>query len=98
MGIDLDPHFDNFIEIVGKQENYFKKENPNDLQQEEYFGDDTKYILNRMDELNVKGEPKSEEASVEVPKTEEISQKKADEAPIIQENAPVEPPAIETAE
>ena len=27
-GLDLDSHFENFIRIVGKKDNYFRKKNP----------------------------------------------------------------------
>jgi len=40
------------VEVVGKQENYFKKDNP-DQEEEEYYADDAKYILERMDELKI---------------------------------------------
>lgn len=61
MGIDLDQHFANFINIIGSKENYFKKDNPNQQQEEEPFGGyDTKYILDKMDELNITEEPKVE--------------------------------------
>ena len=56
MGIDLDQHFEEFIKIVGQQEHYFKKENPNQPEEEEY-GDDTKFILDQMDSLNIHNAP-----------------------------------------
>jgi RAB protein geranylgeranyltransferase component A len=62
MGIDLDQHFDNFVDIVGKQENYFKKENPNQ-EEIETFGDDAKYILEKIDELKINETPQPEETS-----------------------------------
>ncbi len=50
MGIDLDQHFANFIKIIGSKDNYFKKDNPNQQEEEEPFGGyDTKYILEKMD-------------------------------------------------
>jgi hypothetical protein len=35
-GLDLDHHFENFVRIVGKKDNYFKKKNP---YQDEYEDD-----------------------------------------------------------
>ena len=60
MGIHLDQHFEDFVEVVGKQESYFKKEGANQ-EDDEAFGDDAKYILEKMDELNINAEPKEEE-------------------------------------
>lgn len=34
-GLDLDYHFDNFIGIVGKKDNYFRKKNPYQNDQEQ---------------------------------------------------------------
>lgn len=82
MGIDLDQHFQNFISIVGKQENYFKKDNPNQ-QEEESFGDETKYILEKMDMLNLKQEePKGKSSLPEENKEgEEEKEEKEEEGP-----------------
>ena len=35
--------------MVGEQENYFKKENPNQEEEGEYYADDAKYLLEKMD-------------------------------------------------
>lgn len=45
MGIDLDQHFENFIGIIGQKDNYFKKHNPNQEEEENEYGAETKYIL-----------------------------------------------------
>ena len=34
MGIDLDQHFAQFMNVIGHQQNYFKKENPNQPEEE----------------------------------------------------------------
>lgn len=65
MGIDLDQHFQNFIGIIGQKDNYFKKHNPQQEEEDEY-GDQTKYILQRMDQLNINEGPKIEEGKNEV--------------------------------
>jgi len=34
MGIDLDQHFAQFMNVIGHQQNYFKKDNPNQPEEE----------------------------------------------------------------
>lgn len=74
MGIDLDQHFQNFISIIGQKDNYFKKQNPQQEEEDEY-GDETKYILQRMDQLNINEGTKAEVGSNGV--NEEVKQKEA---------------------
>lgn len=44
-GLDLDHHFENFIRIVGKKDNYFRKKNP---YQDEYQDDSDEDIKNTI--------------------------------------------------
>lgn len=65
MGIDLDQHFANFIKVVGTKQNYFKKDQPNYQEDEEPFGGyDTNYLLEKLDNINLK-----EETPVPAPET-----------------------------
>ena len=74
--VDLDQHFQHFMDVVGLKENYFRKDQPENDEDEPFGGYDTNQLVNQLDKIDLTSTPAQISNNTEKEPTQEAETKK----------------------